>query len=468
MKTRNIYLMAFIFVFSNLSFAQLCSCGNKDEDCVCKSFYTLRNNAIQAKNTICSKIGNELYTMQKQNDSTIKKGKLITDYTFRRTFINDFAKVVLQENSFASQVRHADLTIDEDKSKFSFSPFVFHNPNLIYKPLTYFGSLQFTGTIDDNAIFKAFDKSGLNRSFDVKLNFNIVPNFWNGTNFKTRGKENCLRKFNALRECAYYEICKDNYNEYDILLDSCRKINELTDKLDVLCDTSQLKENILNRFADTEQKLSSPFWTRSSKTWFTISASPYGYQEYAALDIYKKTLVNKDHYSPSGSVAFNRLVNWLGSGNSFYFNLLAEVAWKNSFADKTTSTWNSYNKLSDSTFNTIETKDVYAYDSLNYSEKFLPNFSGQLIYICKDLIFGMPMGIDITGKIQVLPALTKGSSDYQKNVLTIGLIFPFDDKDGNRIINLEAFYSLSSYSTKKLKKEEFFGLKFSLPIFSKS
>lgn len=477
MRNKLTFTFILLMLLSKNMQAQICECPKPN--CICKDFRILCDSDLIIKERTCKEIFNELDSIKKQHpkDSSKKVSKLITNYTFRKKFRNDFAKILIDENTFSSLNVHASLKVDENKSKVSFSPFVFHNRNLDFRPFTYFGSIELAATVDDDQIFKVFDKDGVNRDFNVNINFNWIPNHIKlfrrrfPLNWSSYRKNICFDKYIKLVECARIKVCEDYDEKINSLKDSCNKIDDWVGLLDELCDTAALRKGIWNKFSEMEDKLSSGFWTWNNKAWVSFSLSPYAYKEYNALDTLNKTLIDKSRARVSAKVVLNMLHNNVRNDKAIYFNLWSELAWKNSFTEQSTTKWNQYKNISDSTINILKTKDIYVYDSVNYAEKYLPNLGAQFIAITDfcwhhfDIKF--PIGIDITYRVNFLPALTKTENDYQKHIITEGLVFPFNDKDGKRTINIEVFHSNTIFSTDKLPDENFWGVKFSVPIFSK-
>lgn len=450
---RNTFMILFLLsVCLNLSAQEPCKrCDNIE-------FNWFRN----IKDSVCAQIKQQTVFLDSCFDSDSTKFVLVTDFTFRRKFANEFAEILIQENSFSNLNRHASLKVDDNESKVSFSPFVFRNGKVGFSRLKFYGSVEFAAEINDQQIFKLFDKDGLNRSFQLNVNFNYIPNFWNGGNFIANSRQ--YHQFSYWRECAREKICS-NYEKIFDSSDTCGNVTSLADEVESFCDTSKFRDKIWNKFADYEEKLARGYWTKDLKSWFSLALTPYGYTENNGVDINTANLKRLDYYSPAFKLIFNQLLNYLCTNRSLYWNVWLDLKQKNSFSERNPLKWNNVLRLSDTTFAIKEIKDAYLYDPANYTLRFLPSFGGQFIYIHSFKL--LEIGIDLTYKYSILPRLRPGENNYKKNTLTAGIIFPFDNKDGERLINFEPYFSFSFFSAKDLDNEKFIGLKFSVPIFSR-
>ena len=448
-----LFLLLSVIIANNLSAQDTCKPCSRIEFSLFK----------EIKDSVCTQIKRQTDSLNARHARDTNKFKLVTDFTFRRTFSKEFAEILIQENTFSNLNRHASLKIDEDESKVSFIPFVFRNGKLGYDPLKFYGSFEFSAEINDQQIFKLFDKEGLNRSFQLNVNLNFIPNFQNKGFFVASPPQ--YNQFAYWRECARQKICAD-YDEILNPTDTCENVTALLDEVESLCDTTDFRRKIWDKFADAEEKLAKGYWTQNLKSWFTLVITPYGHTENNGLDTTTKQLKELNYYSPAGRIVFNQLRNFLCTERSLYWNVWAEIKRKSSFTGVDPVKWNHILRLSDTTFSTSETKDAYNYDPANYTLKYLPSFGGQFIYIHSFPI--LKVGIDITYKYDRLPRPVAGEEDYAKSTITAGILFPFNNKDGKRTINFEPYYSYSFFSRSELESESFIGLKFSIPIFSKN
>ncbi len=230
--------------------------------------------------------------------------------------------------------------------------------------------------------------------------------------------------FNNLRACAQQRICEEFETLLNKLSDPCTNVSDLIDDADVLCDPSKIRKYLWDKFADTEKALSAGYWKTKSKEWLTISGVPVGYREYNGLNSVSKTVTNIDFYGPSLKVAFNYLHTNVSNGTARYFNGWASIDRLNSFAEQTATTWNQLTWLSDSSQNVTATKDVYNYDSVNYTMKYLPAAGAQYIQFFS--VYKYLVGVDLTYRFDVFPRLLLTSKDYFKHTLTGGIVFPLN------------------------------------------
>lgn len=101
------------------------------------------------KDSVCTQIRRHTESLDVRHGRDTAHFNLITDFTFRNKFSKEFAEILIQENSFSNFNRHASFKIDENESKVNFSPWVFHNDDLGFNPLKFYGSLEFSAEIND-------------------------------------------------------------------------------------------------------------------------------------------------------------------------------------------------------------------------------------------------------------------------------------------------------------------------------
>ena len=381
--------------------------------------------------------------------------QLVTDYTFRRTFADEFAKIISTDNFSTSATKYATINIDEEKSTFAFSPWVQHwGDQEKGEPLTSYFNLSIKGEVNSDDIATLFNDKGFNRNLQIGFNYNYLLN--KSSRFHDVSAAD-MRQFRDDKK----SLLSDVETYYTDLLTTPAKPLSFLENKEALTSINGLNKAFIKKFSEAEEKLAAPHWTAASFYWMGASGT-LGYTTQNALNTTTNELTIIQYLSPSFMVSGNMFRNGPNSIVSFYGNIYIKADTKNSFTGKDPVSWNRIGKIDDSTILIQEKKDVFNYDPKDYSKKFLPTIGAQAILMIKDKV-----GLDISVKHEWLVKSSTEVKAPQKTNQSYGLVFPFNDKDGERTINIEVFYSHDTFNLASLSGNDFWGAKFSIPMFSK-
>jgi|GEM_PF-5461940 len=387
--------------------------------------------------------------------------KLVTSYSFHRLFGKDFAKILSADNSSNAGSMYASLSLDQDKSTFDFSPFTFDIGN--YKSgnkLYATGNVYIKGQINSDEVATFFNSDGFNRNFTIGGNLKIVISKGSGNTYSAN--EPTKTYFRGQQNAIADELCE----KYTTIVNTAKGDAILNaNNIDILQKPTALRKKMKEEFSDMELKLADKLWTRITRQWINVKAE-FGYTSTGTYDIYTKKAGSKEVINSNFGLGYNFFTKHIKSNLSVYFNQSVLLKRKNSFSDITAKSYNTINKIDDTTFFIYEKKDLYMYDSTTYKEAFTPATTTDLILMWENekLPFGIHTGLNID-----FPLIEKGTgSTPTKYSQTYGIIFPFNNKEGERTINIELFYSHQTFADKTATPgTELWGAKFAVPIFSK-
>lgn len=397
--------------------------------------------------------------------------KFVSDHTYRRYFTKGMAKVLSLDNAINGIARYAALSVDDDKSTFSFSPLAarIHGPENPVRPQRVtFGYINtfVKGKVTSDGFAELAKGGKWNKEFTAGFSLVVWYGSGGGDWYMTASEDQCkqtkLQNFRRVQQALPTEICRKYQGKIDDIVNG--DVSAYVESSEDLEDCDGVQTAMRKEYSDIEEKLAEPFWKGKWRWWVSLTPE-YGYKGLAVLDTGKQAGAEEKSL-PTGSVKLsgNLLVqreNWPGKP-SFYFSLAAALTQRNMFSDMSTQSWNKYVQQKDTSFLITDSKDVYWYDGRDIDQKLLPTFSGQLVGIWNWKKFGI--GYDISLSYDMLYSMP--GIDNSKITESYGLVFPFNDKEGERTINLTLFYQHSTFSLSTVDAIELVGVRFAVPIFS--
>lgn len=391
--------------------------------------------------------------------------RLVTDYTFRKEFATDFSRILLNENSLSSATNYATVKVDKEKLSVTFSPFNYVLggwKNFFWKPeegpVRVFGNISFKGDVNGNDVTKFFTKDGFMKGYEVIFTNNILVFTGGGNNFNVP----VAPAFRSLQNNIADAVAAD-YKVFGVITEA--NVVKYIKNRKALKDAASLHKAMRSAYSEQETELAKNEWKSEFKHWVGLSIG-VGQKTYNRYNVKKGVTEDATYFNPSVQSSYNIFYQSLTRKWTGYFNIGIEFRQKNIFTGKSPLSWNKMQNANDTSFIVSEKKDVYLYDSTTYAEQFLPAVGAQLILL-KDWS-KLPLGVDISLRNEwLVPLATSGLKNSTKFTENYGIVFPINNKAGERAVNVEVFYAHVKYSDPKQNNEDFWGAKFAVPIFSK-
>jgi hypothetical protein len=412
---------------------------------------------------------------QKQNDKdpcASDYDQLVSDHTYRRYLAKGMAKVLSFDNSVNSGNRYATLSVDEDKSTFSFSPAVVrlggHEQSSGAMSTTW-GYLNtfLKGKVNSDGVAEIFSGDKWNREFTAGVSFVWLLGSGGGDFFSDCKDDPCeqigVENFRAIQQALPDILCK----KYQRIITAVQAGNEAAyiQYAEALEDCDALHEAMRKEYSDIEEKLAEPLWTLQWRHWISL-APEYGFAGFALVDtVIQNGAQERRHGAGQVRLAYNMLIQpkkWFGKP-SFYLSPSITVRRRNQFSELSTQSWNKFTAFKDTSLLFTDEKDVYVFDGGTIEHKFLPTLGMQAVGIWNWKKFGI--GFDISLMHEWLYT-RPNTDDNRKTVQSYGIVFPFNDKEGEPTVNITLFYQRNSYKLASMETENLLGLRFAVPIFS--
>lgn len=384
-------------------------------------------------------------------DANILKdtSKLVSNYTFKRLVQKDFATITTGENSFSKIGKYATLDINSDESKFYFSPLVFiSKQDPLEGPFKSIHSIDISGAINSSNVFDFKKKNTVSLSYSLTKVFD---------KYKFLPSSKDVELLQRVRGAAIDKLEEAKENALTNVLDSL-------DNADFINSPKKYKKKLLETIADYEENWADDKWTKKKISWLKINFTLLSFDNFYLLDNTNPSSydspISESIFVPALNISYNSFRNYSNLRSEFYYSIWLKGSIKHTLSEfSETSEWVKYEKLSDTTFVTADKNDVYILNEADLEKKFKIDFGAQIVYLFH-LTAKVKAGIDISGSYKSLVA----SSGANATNLSIGIIFPFLDKDGEATINIEPFYSFTKFSNIELDNKNFWGVRFGLPF----
>lgn len=444
-----------LLLFSCLLYTKVNAQTNPPKNPVDSSLMRLSKikfDAIRKKLIFYEDTTNQIYEDKKN------KHYLISRYSFRSLIQQDYSKITIGENSFSKVGRFATLQIDEDGSKFYFTPFVFVVRKDPQKgDFKYIHSIDVSGEMSKK-VFDFKNKKTLKAGYSLtliskKTGYKYLPNSRN----ESFHREMVHAAF--VQTKRKYENATTSFADYLDIADEVEKT-----------DSTKVHKGAKKRFFKTLEEMELKYyeekWSAKRIGWFKLNVTPFSWDNFKHLDPQIASSlskpIDKSVYTGNIKLSYNQLYTRPSVKNfQFYWSAFVALSRKHSLSEiSKPSQWYNLKKLTDSTSTVTEDESVFSMTSSEFKSRLRPDIGAQVIFLF-DVFNDTNIGIDLTSSFKGL--VTTSPDSYVNNTL-LGLIIPFKDKEGNNSINFELFYERKSYLNASLKNAGFWGIKFGLPF----
>lgn len=385
-------------------------------------------------------------------DSSVLKdnGKLVSNYTFRRLIQKDFSKITTGDNGFSKVGKYATLDVNSDESKFYFSPLVFvSKQDPLDGSFKRVHSIDISGSINSSNIFDFKKKNTVTLGYSLTIvcdNYKYNPDD-NDKDLKLKIREAAIKKMEKIGAAA-------NDNVLDKL-----------DNADILSDPKKYKKKLLETIADYEENWAADLWTRKRINWWKFNLNAVSFDNFYIVDNGNtgsyESPISKSLFTPSLNVSFNSLKTYTKKNMQLYYSGWVKLGIKHSLSEfSETSEWIKFQKLTDLTYITADKNDVYAIPESDLKSKLKPDIGAQLTWLF-NINPAIKTGIDVSATYKSIVSSVNNSNAIK---LSVGVIFPFTDKNGETSINIEPFYAYTRFSNIDMANKNFWGVRFGLPF----
>jgi len=375
---------------------------------------------------------------------------LVSAYTFSQMVKKDFSLLVTGSAENTQVGKYAALSVDKNEQSFSFSPINYIiNGNDASKPFKHVLAINANGKLNNDGFFDFSDRKKLQ-----------IGGSWTSLWYSRYSFPKNKVKYRQI-----YGLVKDN------ILNNV----EGTDDLEKLVNNERNVGDYKNLYHQEVEKyedaLYKNYWTRKVLAWTKLDI---GYSEdklkiVDSINVQNSVMepINKNikgaYFSLSGNIFYG-----LKNGFSFYLNAQLAYSRKTSLSEIfSTVDWNKV-MYGGGTNNTVYydmgEQSVYIADLTKFEKKYKRDVSVQLLCF-------VPLGqqnlIGLDLSYQNKQFITPGTKTFtsNKNIYSVGIMFPLRDKDGKITINIEPFWKSTSFDNYDSGLDEsFWGVKFGVPL----
>jgi len=375
---------------------------------------------------------------------------IVSAYTYNQMVKKDFSMLVTGSTENNQVGRYAALSVDKNEQSFSFSPIIFIPEKKDEEKFRHVFAINASGKLNNNGFFDFSNRKLLR-----------VGGSWTAllvSRYRYEGLSDKTRKSNQ----EIYELVKD---------DLIKKIDS-EDRLEQL-KSKQLdyKEAYHQEVEKIENIVYKNVWTTKLLAWTKLDV---GYSEdklkivdsinvqNSVMDPMNKS-ISGGYFSLSGNIYYGSK-----KGFGIYLNAQLSYSKKTSLSEIfSTVEWNRV-RYGSGTNNTvyydIEEHSVYIANFSTLKQRYKRDISVQVLGF---IPFGQSNLIGLDVSYQNKEFITPGSTTFtsNKNIFSLGIMFPLRDKDGKTTINIEPFWRNTSFTNyDEGKDESFWGVKFGVPL----
>ncbi|WP_080780560.1 hypothetical protein [Chryseobacterium phocaeense] len=406
-------------------------------------------NGQQKKDTI--NLNNVLERLVKADKEYITTSEsLVSTYTFTQLVKKDFSLLVTGSAENTQVGKYAALSVDRNEQSFAFSPINFIvNENNPTKPFRHVLAINASGKLNNNGFFDFSDRKKL------QVGGSWTALWFSGYNFPT--------KFTPYLEI--FDLAKDKVTGQ---FNSDKKFRDIQKKE---TDTVYYKKLYHQEAEKYENEAYKSIWTSKFLIWTKLDI---GYAEdrlkiIDSINVQNSVVepmtkgISGGYFSLSGNLFYG-----LRNGFGVYINAQLSYSKKTSLSEIfSTVEWNKV-QYESGTNNTVyydvEEQSVYIINMNTLKQKYKRDISVQIlgfIPLGQNNLIGLDIGYQ--NKEFITPGTTTFTSN--KNILSVGIMFPLRDKNGKTTINIEPFWRNTSFTNYDEGKEEsFWGVKFGVPL----
>ncbi|MFS4474515.1 hypothetical protein [Chryseobacterium sp. T20] len=391
------------------------------------------------------------YTKERLNDANNDRGPLVSSYTFTQLVKKDFSMLITGSSENAQVGNYAALSVDKEEQSFSFSPINYIiNGNDGTKKFKHMLGINTSGKLNNDGFF----------------------------DFSNRKKLQVGGSWTALWFSKYYHTFPRKQEKYSKIYDLAKanvmkKVNNING-LKIESSTIDIKsyEELYHQEVEKyELEAYKNVWSAKLLAWTKLDI---GYAEdklkiIDSINIQNSVIdpINKNirggYFSLSGSIFYG-----LRNGWGFYLNAQLSYSRKTSLSEIfSTVDWNKI-QYGSGTNNTVYydmgEQSVYIADLSKFEKRYKKDVSIQMLCFVpigqRNLV-----GLDLA--YQNKEFITPGTKTFtsNKNIYSVGIMFPLRDKEGKTTINIEPFWRSTSFDNYDIGIDEsFWGVKFGVPL----
>lgn len=405
--------------------------------------------AQDGKDTI--DLNTALERLVKADEDYVKNNSsLVSAYTFTQIVKKDFSLLVTGSAENMQVGKYAALSVDRNEQSFSFSPINYIvNENNPAKEFKHVLAVNVNGKLNNNGFFDFSDRKKL------QVGASWTALWFSGINFPKNYERNL-----QIYDFARNQVKKQAKNEREFQKILKKKI-----------DTAHYKALYHKEVEKYENEAYKNVWTSKLLAWTKLDI---GYAEdrlriidsvnvgNSVIDPMNKR-INGGYFSLSGNIFYG-----LKNGISFYINAQLSYSKKTSLSEIfSTVEWNKIqyaNGTDNSVYYDVDEQSVYIVNINTLKQKYKRDISVQFlgfVPLGQNNLIGLDIGYQ--NKEFITPGTTTFTSN--KNIFSVGIMFPLRDKDGKTTINIEPFWRNTSFTNYDEGKEEsFWGVKFGVPL----
>jgi len=376
-------------------------------------------------------------------------GNLVSAYTFTQMVKKDFSLLVTGSADNTQVGKYAALSVDKNEQSFSFSPinYIIHGNNAS-KPFKHVLGLNANGKLNNNGFFDFSDRKKL------QIGGSWVALWY--SDYSHLPKEENIDIYNLVKKDILTK--ESSKNELEKISRDQRNIQ----------DYQELYHQEVEKYENIAYK---KLWTKKILVWTKLDV---GYAEdklkiIDSINVRNSVIepINKSieggYFSLSGNIFYG-----LKNGFGFYLNAQLSYSRKTSLSEIfSTVDWNKI-QYGGGTNNTVYydmgAQSVYIADLSKFEKKYKRDVSVQMLCFVplgQQNLIGLDLGY------QNKEFITPGTATFtsNKNIYSVGIMFPLRDKDGKTTINIEPFWRSTSFDNYDLGIDEsFWGVKFGVPL----
>lgn len=365
------------------------------------------------------------------------KNRLVTPSVFNQIIKNDFSKI--QTASKVSNVtnKYASLDINKEKQTFAISPFIYETNNHLF-------SINFKGELNGKSVFDFKDRNQV----EIGLNYT----FFKGS--KKFNKPDVMvyeQLYEAVKNKMVKNWDKKNFDDLSIEVESKNKSKD------------KVKKEFNKELDKYEIALSKEYWTSKRLYWVTLNFTPFSQDNF-------RYLIENDIGSYKNPYKKSINVIKLSSSFNFYYenkkwiinpslNLVASN--KHNLSEiHSTKQWNKISQLTDDTFISEQSGNVYVLSNEKFSQLLLLDTSIKCVAVSKE--YGLGVDVNFSNIKFITPNTSNSISKI--NEISFGVVIPLKDSKGENTINIVPFYAYKQYIDYEKVQENNLGIKFNIPL----
>lgn len=397
-------------------------------------------------------IANRLTLLAEVDSAYVKENDdvLVSNYTFKQMIKKDFSLLVTGAAENMQVGKYAALSVDRNEQSFSFSPINYIvNENNAEKKFTHLFAVNANGKLNNNGFFDFSDRKKLQIGVSWTALWYSICDF-------------------PRKETKHFKIYRLVKNK---ILNERKKQDKLEEIRNKDMGSKDYEELYHKEVEKYENDIYKNVWSAKFLAWTKLD---FGYAEdklkiVDSVNIQNSVMepinknINGGYVSLSGNIFYG-----LKNGFGFYLNAQLSYSRKTSLSEIfSTVDWNKIqygNGTNNTVYYDMEEQSVYIANLTSFEKRYKRDISVQMLSF-------FPLGqrniIGLDLSYQNKEFITPGTKTLtsNKNIFSVGIVFPLRDKDGRTTINIEPFWRTTSFDNYDAGVDEsFWGVKFGVPL----